>query len=123
GNMTDRIGHGQHGEAEGQGDAGEADPEFGKGGGEDGAAAPAEHQPEGSDQLSQTTLHVGHVASPFTRPPLRGRNDRTMRLARCFVKCGLPRARASRRRPSSGRARSTSPRSACWWRLYAFYVV
>ena len=49
--MADRIGHGQHGQAEGERDAEKADPEIGKPGGEHGSAAPAEHQPERSEEL------------------------------------------------------------------------
>jgi hypothetical protein len=63
-NMPDGISHGQDGEPKGKGDADEADAQLGKAGGEDRAAASAEHEPEGAEafrrhplpQLHQTLL-------------------------------------------------------------------
>ena len=48
---ADRVGHGEHGEAEGERHAGEADAELGEARGEHGAAAAAEHEPEGAERL------------------------------------------------------------------------
>ena len=48
---ADGVGHGQDRQAEGERDAGEADAELGKAGGEHGAAAAAEDEPEGADGL------------------------------------------------------------------------
>jgi hypothetical protein len=44
--VTDGIGHGDDGEAKGQGHAQQADSDFGERGGQHGAAAATEHQPE-----------------------------------------------------------------------------
>ena len=46
GNAADRIGHRQHGKAEGEGHAEQADTDLREGGGENGAAAAAEDEPE-----------------------------------------------------------------------------
>ena len=51
GDMADGEGHGQHGQAEGQRHAEQADADFGEGGGQHGAAATAEHQPERADEF------------------------------------------------------------------------
>ena len=59
GNAADRIGHRQHGQAEGERDADEADAEFRKGGGENGAAAAAEHQPERTEKFGEKSLGHG----------------------------------------------------------------
>ncbi len=56
------IRHGQHGEAEGECDAQEADAEAGKGGGEHRAAAASEDQPEGSDEFRQSPVRDWHVS-------------------------------------------------------------
>ena len=42
----------------------EADAEVGEGGGQDGAAAAAEHEPEGSDELGREAMDEGHGADP-----------------------------------------------------------
>jgi len=65
GNMADGIGHGQHRQAERQRDAGEADAELGKAGGEDRRAASAERQPERADRLGGIFLRV-HDISPIS---------------------------------------------------------
>ena len=46
GDVADGIGHGDHGEAEGQRDADQTDADLGKRGRQHGAAATTEHQPE-----------------------------------------------------------------------------
>ena len=59
--VADGRRHREHGEAEGEGDAQEADPEIGIRGGEHGAAAAAEHEPEGADRLGEK--FTGHESS------------------------------------------------------------
>ena len=51
--MADRVGHGQHGQAEGQRHADEADAELGKGRGQHGRAAAAENQPGRADEFGR----------------------------------------------------------------------
>jgi hypothetical protein len=51
--VADGVGHGQDRQAERQGDAGKADPELGKRGGQYGRAAAAENQPRRADELSE----------------------------------------------------------------------
>jgi hypothetical protein len=59
--VADGIGHRQDGEAERQCDAGKADTELRKGGGENGAAAAAENEPERAEELgSQPLRHSVH---------------------------------------------------------------
>src|SRR3546814_12762056 len=60
GNMTDRIDHGHHRQAKGQRNAEEADPQIGKARRDHRAAAAAENQPEGADELGQSLLHINH---------------------------------------------------------------
>ena len=55
--MSDRIGHGEDGEAEREGNADEADPDFGKVRREHGAAASAKNQPEGPDEFGCEFSH------------------------------------------------------------------
>ena len=57
--------HRQHGQAEGKCDAGKADAEARKGGGQHGASAPAEHQPERAEYLCSETLRKIHVRTSF----------------------------------------------------------
>jgi len=55
--VADGVGHRQHGEAEGEGDAEEADPQFRKGRGEDGRTAAAEGQPERTEEFGGRPTH------------------------------------------------------------------
>ena len=55
--MTDGIGHGQHGQTERQGDAQQADPHIGEGGSQHGAPAASQYQPEGSHKFSSKRFH------------------------------------------------------------------
>ena len=55
------IDHGEDGEAEGERDADEADPELRKGCGQDRAAASAQHQPGGSQKFGIETIGNGHL--------------------------------------------------------------
>ena len=55
---AERIGAGQYGQSEGQRDAGEADAYAGKRRSQHGAAAAAQYEPEGADELGETfTVH------------------------------------------------------------------
>src|SRR3546814_1905940 len=62
GNMTDRIDHGHHRQAKGQRNAEEADPQIGKARRDHRAAAAAENQPEGADELGQRSDE--HTSEP-----------------------------------------------------------
>jgi hypothetical protein len=55
--MTDGIGHGQHGQTERQGDAQQADPHIGEGGSQHGAPAASQYQLEGSHKFSSKRFH------------------------------------------------------------------
>src|ERR1700722_13725811 len=61
--MTDGIGHREHRKPEGKRDANEADPQLWKASGQDGGAASAQHQPEGSKKLRRSTF--AHTTPPF----------------------------------------------------------
>lgn len=69
-NVAQGIGHGNNGQAEGEGDAGKADPECGKGGGQNGGAAATEHQPEGAEAFrgESTTQCHGWPSSSRAAP-------------------------------------------------------
>src|SRR4030081_256211 len=54
--MSDRIGHRHHGEAEGERDAEETDPQLRKGGGNDRASAAAKCQPKSTEKFRDRTL-------------------------------------------------------------------
>src|SRR3546814_19521049 len=73
--MADRIDHGHDGQTERQSDAEEADPEVGKARRDHRAAAAAENQPEGADELGQSLLHIAHMTLSSRRrswaPPAR----------------------------------------------------
>jgi hypothetical protein len=58
--VSDGEGHGEDGESEGERDTGEADAEGGVGGGEYGASAAAEDEPECADELRGGTLGEMH---------------------------------------------------------------
>ena len=64
--MPEGVGHGQHRQDEGQGHPQEPDPRLRERGGEDGAAAAAEDQPEGTDALGGHPL----TERPTAVPPL-----------------------------------------------------
>jgi hypothetical protein len=49
--MPDRLGHGQDGEAEGEGHTEQADTDHGEGGGQHGAAATTEDEPKRTEEL------------------------------------------------------------------------
>ena len=60
------VGHGQNRQSEGERYADESNTEFGKAGGENGAAASAEHQPKGPDELCAEPLCEGQdQPSPY----------------------------------------------------------
>jgi hypothetical protein len=63
GNVSDGIHHGQHGEAEGQGNASESDAKRGEACGDDSCAASAEYQPESSKELREGTFPQSHKIS------------------------------------------------------------
>ena len=56
--VADGIGHGQHGQAEGERDAEQADADLGKARGDDGAAAAGEGEPEGADRFGRTFTQI-----------------------------------------------------------------
>ena len=60
--VADGVGHGEHGQAEGEGDAEVADADVRDPGGQDGGAAAAEHQPEGAEELGREPPGDGCVA-------------------------------------------------------------
>ena len=59
--VADGVGHGQHGEPEGQRDADEADAHPGKGGREDRTPASSEHEPERPDELREQLSREWHA--------------------------------------------------------------
>jgi hypothetical protein len=63
GDVADGKGHGEHGEAECQGDTGETDAEAGISGGEDSGAASAEDEPCGTEELCEETFAEIHFPS------------------------------------------------------------
>src|SRR3546814_15201336 len=65
--MADRIDHGHDGQTERQSDAEEADPAVGKARRDHRAAAAADNQPEGADELGQTLLHIAPMTLPSRR--------------------------------------------------------
>ena len=73
--VPDGVGHRDHGEAEGEGHAEVADADVGHAGGQDGRAAPAEHQHEGAEELCgqplvhRVRLHTGHSVGRSTISP------------------------------------------------------
>ena len=58
GDRTDGVGHGQQGEAEGERHAHEADAGVGEVAGQDRASAPAEDEPEGSEEFRNRWFHM-----------------------------------------------------------------
>src|SRR5215475_6857949 len=70
GNMADRVGHGQNGQAKRKGHAEQPDPHLGKGGRDDRAATATEGQPERAYRLGRKTLSV-HGNPPLRAPPRR----------------------------------------------------
>lgn len=54
-NMADRVGHGEHREAEGERDAEQADADLGEAGGQDGATAATKNEPKRTNSLRQRT--------------------------------------------------------------------
>jgi hypothetical protein len=62
GDVPDGEGHGEHGQAEGQRDPGQANADIRKGGGQYGTAATSENQPEGADAFSE--IAAFHVETP-----------------------------------------------------------
>jgi hypothetical protein len=81
GDVADRIGHGQHGEPESQGDTDEADPDVRERGGEDGATATAEDQPESAEKLGAELLSKGHLSLQESVAKIRGNRATTGRAA------------------------------------------
>jgi hypothetical protein len=74
GDVADREGHRQHREAECQRHAVQPDADFREGGGEHGAAAAAQHQPEGPEELCDVLLHADSSTLWIGR--FERRNDR-----------------------------------------------
>jgi len=64
GNVADRVGHRQHGQAERERYAGEADADLRKGRRQHGTAATTEHEPERADEFGCEFLRHGHVRFP-----------------------------------------------------------
>ena len=81
--MADRIGHGQHRQAERGRDAKKADPETGEARGKNGAAAAAEGQPERSEKFGDDApTHIAiHVPSPPSRRAAGSRSMRRIQIA------------------------------------------
>jgi len=61
GNVAQRIGHGDHGEAESERDTGKSDAQLRNGSGQNGSAAAAEHQPEGAEALGGKSTNQRHA--------------------------------------------------------------
>src|SRR3546814_7576831 len=81
GNMTDRIDHGHHRQAKGQRNAEEADPQIGKARRDHRAAAAAENQPEGADELGQSLLHITHRTLSYAGDHGRPRQGQSISVA------------------------------------------
>src|SRR3546814_13736044 len=81
GNMTDRIDHGHHRQAKGQRNAEEADPQIGKARRDHRAAAAAENQPEGADELGQSLLHITHRTLSYAGDHGRARQGQSISVA------------------------------------------
>ncbi len=80
--VADRERHRQHRQTECEGDSVKADPQTGKSGRQNGASAPPEHQPKGSEKLRAETFRDGHRNSPSpsvtgSRAAARGRPEAT----------------------------------------------
>ena len=68
GDVADREGHGEDGEAEGESYADEADSQTGEGCGEDSASAASEDKPEGAEELRSCAfreVHCGYLLFLF----------------------------------------------------------
>ncbi len=61
--MPDGVGHGEDGEAECERDAEQPDPDLRKRCGQDGTAAPSEHQPERADGFRHQSIRCRHGSS------------------------------------------------------------
>jgi hypothetical protein len=64
--VTDGERHGQNRQPKCQGDAQQADPDIRERGGQHGASASPEDQPEGSDELSTGSFAKGHDCASFS---------------------------------------------------------
>ncbi|CDN24598.1 hypothetical protein BN934_02858 [Lacticaseibacillus rhamnosus] len=76
GHVPERVGAGQHGQAEGQRDAQKADPQriaiAAERGGQHGAATPTQYQPERAQELGGQTFAHAHRRAPRVCPGWAG---------------------------------------------------